>query len=262
MNPEWVYRVLLLLYPDEHMREYGEQMVQLFRDRMRRDGGGYRTAIVWFHILSDLLRSALNEHLERSGFWRVLRTLLFPLSSSRYSIHKAQTNGEVTGSLLIPWLVPAIFTGIALAASPFVADTDRFREIFVNTGLISLMVTTSVLPLLAGMTFRLRRRYDLRSVMLAIAVYWPIYAFAIASLFHFTFVLFNGEPVLAISDGSLFIAPYGAAAFCILPVLMCLSRSSRVPAPAFATHRYFRRAEMGLSIIAIIGVGIMLLLAQ
>ena len=79
LNSEWVYRVLLILYPYEHRREYGEQMVQLFRDRMRRDGGGYRTAIVWFHILSDLLRSALNEHLERSGFWRGVRNLLSPL---------------------------------------------------------------------------------------------------------------------------------------------------------------------------------------
>ena len=168
----------------------------------------------------------------------------------------------MVGSLLIPWLVPAIFTGIALAVSPFVADTDGFRETFVNTGVISLMVTISLLPLLAGMTFRLRRKYGLRSVLLAIAIYWPIYAFAIALLFHITFVLLSGKPVLAFSDGSTFTGLYGASAFCILPVLMCLSRSSRVPAPAFAAHRNFRRTEMGLSIVAVIGLSIMLLLAQ
>ena len=37
-----VYRKLLLIYPKEHRREYGEPMVQLFRDRMRRDGDGFR----------------------------------------------------------------------------------------------------------------------------------------------------------------------------------------------------------------------------
>ena len=262
LRSEWVYRLLLILYPQEHRREYGEQMVQLFRDRLRRDGGGFRTTIVWFRILSDLLHSALNEHLERSGLWRIVRSLLLPLFSRRSSIHKAQTREEVAGSLLIPWLVPAIFTGVAVAASPFVADTDRFREMFVNTGVISLMATTTVLPLLTGMTFRLRHRYDLRSVLLAIIIYWPIYAFAIASLYHSIFVLLNGELLFAISDGSLFFAPYGATVFCILPVLMCLSGSSRVPAPAIAAHRYFQRAELGLCLIAVIGIGIMLLLVE
>ena len=182
---EWVYRALLVLYPSEHRREYEEQMVQLFGDRMRRDGGGYRTAIVWFDILSDLFHSALNEHLERSGFWRVVKALLFPLFSSRYSIQKAQTNGEVAGSLLIPWLVPAIFTGVALIASPFVADTDKFRAMFVNTGVITLMVTTFVLPLLTGMTFRLRRKYNLQSVLLAIAIYWSHVRFCNSILVSF-----------------------------------------------------------------------------
>ena len=243
-------------------RKYGEQMVQHFRDRMRRDGGGFRTAIVWLHILSDLIRSALTEHLDRSGLWRTVRTQFFPLFSSRSSIHKAQTGSEVAGSLLIPWLVPAIFTIIALVVSPYVADTDKFRQTFVNTGVISLMATTFVFPLIAGMTFRLRRRYDLRSVLLAIVIYWPIYTFAIASLFHFTFVLLNGDPVLIVSDGSLFLAPHGATAFCILPILVCLSGSSRVSAPAVAAHRYFRRAELGLCVLSLSGIGIMLLLVE
>ena len=35
MISERLYRALLLVYPSEHRREYGEPMVQLFRDRMR-----------------------------------------------------------------------------------------------------------------------------------------------------------------------------------------------------------------------------------
>ena len=46
MLSERLYRALLLVYPKEHRREYGELMVQLFRDRMRYEGGGLRDLIV------------------------------------------------------------------------------------------------------------------------------------------------------------------------------------------------------------------------
>ena len=64
MISERVYRSLLALYPKEHRREYGELMVQLFLDRMRRDGGGFRTLTVWAHMISDLLANALRERKE------------------------------------------------------------------------------------------------------------------------------------------------------------------------------------------------------
>ena len=41
-------------------------MVQLFRDRMRRDGGGVRTLGVWAQMVFDLLSSVFMEHRERS----------------------------------------------------------------------------------------------------------------------------------------------------------------------------------------------------
>ena len=57
-----VYRKLLLIYPKEHRREYGEPMVQLFRDRMRRDGDGFRGVIIWFQMIFDLVGAAFKEH--------------------------------------------------------------------------------------------------------------------------------------------------------------------------------------------------------
>ena len=48
--------------PREHRREYGDMMVQLFRDRMRRDGGGSGILKVWLVVVVDLVSSALNEH--------------------------------------------------------------------------------------------------------------------------------------------------------------------------------------------------------
>ena len=64
MLSERVYRWLLFAYPREHRREYGEPMVQLFLDRMRRDGSGFRALAVWLHMLFDLIGSAFEEHKE------------------------------------------------------------------------------------------------------------------------------------------------------------------------------------------------------
>ena len=62
MLSERLYRALLLVYPREHRREYGELMVQLFRDRMRYEGGGLRHLIVWTQTIPDLAVSAFDEH--------------------------------------------------------------------------------------------------------------------------------------------------------------------------------------------------------
>ena len=64
MISERVYRALLAAYPSEHRREYGEPMAQLFRDRMRRDGGGFRTPVVWAQMIFDLVCSAFKERKE------------------------------------------------------------------------------------------------------------------------------------------------------------------------------------------------------
>ena len=61
---ERVYQVLLVAYPSDHRRRYGDPMIQLFRDRMRRDGGGFRTLIVWFQMGFDLAASAFKERME------------------------------------------------------------------------------------------------------------------------------------------------------------------------------------------------------
>ena len=66
MALEKLYRALLLVYPGEHRREYGEPMVQLFRDRMRRDGGGVRSLVVWLQMIFDLVQSAFKEHKEET----------------------------------------------------------------------------------------------------------------------------------------------------------------------------------------------------
>jgi hypothetical protein len=61
---ERVYQALLVAYPEEHRRRYGQPMALMFRDRMRRDGGGFGTVLVWGLVGLDLARSAFTERME------------------------------------------------------------------------------------------------------------------------------------------------------------------------------------------------------
>ena len=70
MFPERVYRALLVVYPREFRREYGDLMTQFVRDRMRHDGRGIRGLVMWRHVLADLATSALREHLGGAGMGR------------------------------------------------------------------------------------------------------------------------------------------------------------------------------------------------
>ena len=262
MISEWVYRALLVLYPSEHRWEYEEQMVQLFGDRMRRDGGGYRSAIVWLHLLSDLFHSALNEHLERVGFWGVIKALLYPAFLSKFSPRTARSKSEVTIALLVPCLMPILFFGVVMVVSFVFSLSELFREAIVRSTVIMLLGAVFMNPVFLGMTFRLRRKYDLRGVLLATAIYWPIFIFITTPFLHFMFVLFNDDtPILAISEASLFIAFYFGTGMCIFAVLINLRGSARVPAPSIVAHRNYRLAEMGVSLTSLIGVGALLLLA-
>jgi hypothetical protein len=72
------YRALLVAYPVEYRRDYGEPMTQLFVDRLREDGGGARSFLLWVQMLIDLVKTAFTERLEttmqsfRTDWWRIL----------------------------------------------------------------------------------------------------------------------------------------------------------------------------------------------
>ncbi len=64
MLSDRIYRLLLMAYPAQHRREYGDPMTQLFRDRLIHDGGGFRSLAVWAHTIVDLMRTAPHERRE------------------------------------------------------------------------------------------------------------------------------------------------------------------------------------------------------
>ena len=102
MLSERLYRWLLVVYPREHRREYGELMVQLFQDRMRHDGNGFQVLIVWFQMISDLVGASLREHKEgfvmtkRIWIGATLGVLLLALTGVvGMNTLLAQTEGEL-----------------------------------------------------------------------------------------------------------------------------------------------------------------------
>ena len=107
MVSEKVYRALLRVFPSEHRREYGEPMVQLFRDRMRRDGGGLRTLAIWIQMAFDLVRSAFRERVEGAEMWAMLTTMFKTILAPRRR-----------WLYLVVMLIPIIILGLVFASMP------------------------------------------------------------------------------------------------------------------------------------------------
>ena len=61
-----VYELLIRAYPASFRREYGNEMTQVFRELARdalRQRGALGIMMAWFGVLSDLVWTALQEHL-------------------------------------------------------------------------------------------------------------------------------------------------------------------------------------------------------
>lgn len=83
---EWLYGVLLRLYPKRFRTAYGQQMRQTFRDACRvayRQNGGGGVLALWLPTLLDLVKSALEERAQQGEitmFKARLVTLAGPLT--------------------------------------------------------------------------------------------------------------------------------------------------------------------------------------
>ena len=66
---EWIYRALLHVYPREFRDEFGDAMVEFFRDRhtVARAAGRLSLARLWWRVALDLLRNALPARVETIG---------------------------------------------------------------------------------------------------------------------------------------------------------------------------------------------------
>ncbi len=85
-----LYRFLLLAYPAPFRRDYGESMVQVFRDICRdavRQQGDKGLLGVWVHVLPELVSTASEQHLlaiRKLRFKLTLTWLLLAIPPSFY----------------------------------------------------------------------------------------------------------------------------------------------------------------------------------
>jgi hypothetical protein len=59
---EKVFRLLLHLYPSRFRRQYGDEALQLFRDRTHDEAGVWPSVRLWFDLLTDLVISLPREY--------------------------------------------------------------------------------------------------------------------------------------------------------------------------------------------------------
>ena len=139
---ERTYQALLVVYPSDHRRVYGDQMVQLFRDRMRRDGGGLRTLTVWTQMGFDLAASAFKERMETimavenwSGRWWETSVVLLAVNSVVFGFAFANS-GNLEWGIAVGF-VPAIL----LLAGLGMKNSQRMgATIFLTVGSIAAAV--------------------------------------------------------------------------------------------------------------------------
>ncbi len=77
---QWLYKRLLVVYPRCHRKEYGPEMLQLFRDQCR-DAWSARhwpgLLLLWLRIAPDLLKTSLLEHLADLKFKTIMIKKIF-----------------------------------------------------------------------------------------------------------------------------------------------------------------------------------------
>ena len=106
-----VYRALLLAYPREHRQAYGELMVQLFRDRMRHDGGGFNSLIIWVQLLLDLACAAFKEHWEQTPRRQEMNERKNEVGNEEREVAVA-AGGRMAGRGVMGGLVGAVVGGL------------------------------------------------------------------------------------------------------------------------------------------------------
>src|SRR5260370_12743608 len=57
-----IYALLLRLFPSHFRKAYGEEALQLFRDRTRDEKGFFPRLRLWFDLLADLAISVPRDH--------------------------------------------------------------------------------------------------------------------------------------------------------------------------------------------------------
>lgn len=95
---EWIYGILLRLYPAEFRSRYGGQMLQTFRDTCwvaYRQSGIFGVLLIWSATFGDLVKTAFEERVRQGGHG-MSRSALTPMA------------GPLTFIVGVLWLMTAL----------------------------------------------------------------------------------------------------------------------------------------------------------
>ena len=186
------------------------------------------------------------------------------LSLGDFSPRTARTPRQVALSLLILPLIVllAAVVGVALALAFSGDGLTGIRETAPGMSVMFFLGAVLLGPVFHGLTFRLRARYDLRSALLSIAIYLPIFIMMMTVLFHLGwFLVVDDQDFLTISLDGMIIPTYSGALFCLLTVLLFRVGISPAPAPALTTHLMYRVSERMTFLVALTSLAIIVVLA-
>ena len=142
-----VYYALLVLYPADFRREYGQHMAQIFGDVCRDaycQGGAWALAYWWVAALFDLLQTVISEHrkvistmsqarfIQWSGWLCILGGIFFTASS---------TSQLLVGSQTYQLSIAALIPGMALIVLGMVGIFLRYNAHLNLFGKLSLLAT-------------------------------------------------------------------------------------------------------------------------
>ena len=168
------------------------------------------------------------------------------LTLGDFSPRTARTPKQIVLSLLILPLIALLgaVAGVALVLAfsgdglTGIRDTARGMSVMFFLGAVLLG------PVLHGLTFRLRARYDLKSVLLSVAMYLPIFILMMTILFHLGwYLVVDDQSFFTISLDEMIIPTYTGALFCLSTVLLFRVGIKPAPAPELTTHLTYRMSE-------------------
>ena len=186
------------------------------------------------------------------------------LTLGDFSPRTARTPKQIVLSLLILPLIAllAAVVGVTLALAFSGDGLTGVRKTAPGMSVMFFLGAVLLGPVLHGLTFRLRARYDLKSVLLSVGMYLPIFILMMTILFHLGWYLFvDDQSFFTISLDEMIIPTYSGALFCLLTVLLFRVGIKPAPAPELTTHLTYRMSERMTFLVSLTLLATIMILA-
>ena len=161
------------------------------------------------------------------------------------------------------WLIRAVaFGAVCLAARVCVSATplaeSDFAAALYGSLLMLFLVYVLLSPAVYGMIFRLRARRGLRSALIAIAVYAPIFGLAANAMIIAALALEpfadggEGASAVPLGDWAPFALVMGVVASALTALAYLIVKAAPAPPPAATASRFYAPIEITAAIAALV----------